>query len=53
MPVSIWMFIAAAIVLHIVYRYTPFGFDVRAIGSNADAARLAGISLPANGSRPW
>ena len=46
-PVSIWMFIAAATVRHVVYRYTPFGFDVRAIGSNADAARLAGISLPA------
>jgi ribose transport system permease protein len=46
-PVSIWMFVAAAIVLHVIYRYTAFGFDVRAIGSNADAARLAGISLPA------
>ena len=45
-PTAIWMFISAAIVLHIVYRYTPIGFDVRAIGSNADAARLAGISLP-------
>jgi ribose transport system permease protein len=45
-PVSIWMFTVAALVLHVVYRYTPFGFDVRAIGSNADAARLAGISLP-------
>jgi len=46
-PVSIWMFALAAFVLHVVYRYTPFGFDVRAIGSNTDAARLAGISLPA------
>ena len=44
-PASIWMFAIAAVVLHIVYKYTPIGFDVRAIGSNADAARLAGISL--------
>jgi ribose transport system permease protein len=45
-PVSIWMFVVLAAILHIVYRYTRFGFDVRAIGSNAEAARLAGISIP-------
>jgi ribose transport system permease protein len=45
-PVSIWMFVAFALILHIVYRYTRFGFNVRAIGSNPEAARLAGISIP-------
>jgi ribose transport system permease protein len=45
-PVSIWMFAAVALVLHVIYRFTRFGFDVRAIGSNAEAARLAGISVP-------
>lgn len=45
-PVSIWMFVVLAAVLHVVYRYTRFGFNVRAIGSNPEAARLAGISIP-------
>ncbi|HSS61331.1 MAG TPA: ABC transporter permease [Candidatus Limnocylindrales bacterium] len=45
-PVSIWMFVVLAAILHVVYRYTRFGFDVRAIGSNPEAARLAGISIP-------
>jgi ribose transport system permease protein len=44
-PISIWMFAVLAVVLHVVYRYTRFGFNVRAIGSNAEAARLAGISI--------
>lgn len=50
-PVAIWMFGVVAVALHVVYRYTPFGYNVRAIGSNSDAARLAGISLPA--TRLW
>jgi ribose transport system permease protein len=45
-PVSIWMFGLVALVLHVVYRYTRFGFNVRAVGSNPEAARLAGISIP-------
>jgi len=44
-PVSIWMFLVLAAILHVVYRYTRFGFNVRAIGSNPEAARLAGISI--------
>src|SRR5207248_11751358 len=44
-PVSIWMFGIAAVVMHVIYRYTRFGFNVRAVGSNAEAARLAGISI--------
>jgi ribose transport system permease protein len=45
-PVSMYMFAIVAGVLHVVYRYTRFGFNVRAIGSNPEAARLAGISIP-------
>ena len=45
-PISIWMFGVLALILHVVYRYTRFGFNVRAVGSNAEAARLAGISIP-------
>ena len=45
-PISIWMFGVLAVILHVVYRYTRFGFNVRAVGSNAEAARLAGISIP-------
>jgi ribose transport system permease protein len=45
-PVSIWMFLVLAGILHVIYRYTRFGFNVRAIGSNPEAARLAGISIP-------
>lgn len=44
-PMSIWAFAVLALVLAVVYRSTRFGFVVRAIGSNAQAARLSGISL--------
>lgn len=44
-PTSVWMAIAVAVCLQIVYRYTRFGYRVRAIGSNPEAARLAGISI--------
>jgi ribose transport system permease protein len=44
-PVSIWVALILGIVFHVVYRYTRFGFKVRAIGSNPEAARLGGLSL--------
>jgi ribose transport system permease protein len=44
-PISIWVAIFFGAVFHVVYRYTRFGFKVRAIGSNPEAARLGGISL--------
>jgi ribose transport system permease protein len=44
-PISIWVALVLMIVFHVVYRYTRFGFKVRAIGSNPEAARLAGIAL--------
>ncbi|MGH2989888.1 MAG: ABC transporter permease [Solirubrobacterales bacterium] len=43
-PVSIWMLLLVTLVLTVVYRRTRFGFMVRAIGSNEQAAHAAGIS---------
>ncbi|MDX6401161.1 MAG: ribose transport system permease protein, partial [Gaiellaceae bacterium] len=42
-PTLAIIFVALAIVLHVVLQRTRFGFRVQAIGSNPEAARLAGI----------
>ena len=39
------IFIAILIIYDFVIRHTQFGFKVRAVGGNADAALLAGISV--------
>lgn len=44
-PTSVWMALSVGIVCQVLYRNTRFGYRVRTIGSNPDAARLAGISL--------
>ena len=44
-PVSVIVLIVAGIVLAIVMRSTPFGYRVRQIGSNADAAAFSGIPI--------
>lgn len=44
-PVMFVVFIIAAMVMHVVMRYTDFGRLVYAIGGNATAARLAGINV--------
>ncbi|MER3388448.1 MAG: ABC transporter permease [Microcella sp.] len=44
-PMIIWAFALLTAIMAIVYKRTRFGFIVRAIGSNPDAARLTGISL--------
>lgn len=44
-PTADWVCLGSLIVCHVIYRYTRFGFKVRAIGSNREAARLAGISV--------
>ena len=46
LPVSVWVLIATAIVLTALLRLTPFGYRVRSIGSNPDAATFSGISIP-------
>jgi ribose/xylose/arabinose/galactoside ABC-type transport system permease subunit len=50
-PVSVLLLIVAAIVLTLVMRNTPFGYRVRQIGSNPDAAAFSGI--PVRRTRTW
>ncbi len=45
-PSGVFALIATAIVLSVVLRLTPFGYRVRGIGSNPDAATFSGISIP-------
>ena len=44
-PLVAIVFVALAIVLHVVLRCTRFGYRVQAVGSNPEAAHLAGIPL--------
>ena len=43
LPIIYWL--VAAVVLHIVSRYTPFGRHVYAVGSNERTARLSGVNV--------
>lgn len=45
-PTSVWILVLVAVALTVVLRFTPFGYRVRAIGSNPDAATFSGISIP-------
>jgi ribose transport system permease protein len=45
-PVSVWVLAAVTIVLTALLRLTPFGYRVRSIGSNPEAATFSGISIP-------
>jgi len=45
-PVPIWIFVAIAAAAFVVLRHTAFGRQIYAVGSNAEAARLAGINVP-------
>jgi inositol transport system permease protein len=44
-PVPVIIFAIAAIICHIVLRYTRFGRSVYAVGGNAEAARLSGLRV--------
>jgi ribose transport system permease protein len=44
-PVVGILFVALAVILHIVLHRTRFGYRVQAIGSNPEAARFAGIPI--------
>ena len=46
LPVSVWIMILSAIILTALLRLTPFGYRIRAIGSNPEAATFSGISIP-------
>jgi ribose transport system permease protein len=43
LPVPVWFFAGIACAFYLLMRYTVFGRDVYALGSNAHAARLVGI----------
>jgi ribose transport system permease protein len=45
-PFGVWALLVIVIVLTVVLRLTPFGYRVRSIGSNPEAASHSGISLP-------
>ncbi|KAA2267134.1 ABC transporter permease [Solihabitans fulvus] len=45
LPVSVWVLIAVTLLLTGLLRFTPFGYRVRSIGSNPDAAAFSGISI--------
>jgi ribose transport system permease protein len=45
LPVSVWVLILVVIVLTAILRLTPYGYRVRAIGSNPEAATFSGISI--------
>ena len=47
LPVPVWIFVAIALLSAFVLRMTSFGRAVYAVGSNTEAARLAGINVPA------
>jgi ribose transport system permease protein len=46
LPVSVWVLILVAGGMTAVLRFTPYGYRVRAIGSNPEAATFSGISIP-------
>ncbi len=45
LPVPVWIFAAVVIAAVFVLRFTPFGRNVYAVGSNPEAARLSGIDV--------
>jgi ribose transport system permease protein len=46
LPVSVWVLILVTAVMTAVLRFTPYGYRVRSIGSNPEAATFSGISIP-------
>ena len=46
-PIPVIIFLACAIIAHIVLRYTRYGRQVYAVGGNPEAARLSGLNVRA------
>jgi ribose/xylose/arabinose/galactoside ABC-type transport system permease subunit len=44
-PVPVIIFLACAILAHVVLRYTRYGRQVYAVGGNPEAARLSGLNV--------
>jgi inositol transport system permease protein len=47
LPVPVVIFLAFAVLAHIVLRYTRYGRQVYAVGGNPEAARLSGLNVRA------
>jgi ribose transport system permease protein len=45
LPVPVWVFATVAALAAGILRFTPFGRNIYAVGSNPEAARLAGIDV--------
>lgn len=45
LPVPVWVFLIVAAVAIFVLRYTAYGRQIYAVGSNVEAARLSGINV--------
>ena len=45
-PTSVWVMFAVGLAGHVLLNHSAFGWRAQAIGSNAQAARFSGISLP-------
>ncbi|WP_341236013.1 ABC transporter permease [uncultured Sulfitobacter sp.] len=45
LPVPVWIFILVSLIAIFVLRYTSYGRQVYAVGSNEEAARLSGINV--------
>ena len=44
-PIPVIIFLVAAVIAHIVLRYTRYGRQVYAVGGNPEAARLSGLNV--------
>jgi ribose transport system permease protein len=44
-PIAAWIMLAFALLLTALLRFAPFGYRVRSIGSNPEAATFSGISI--------
>src|SRR5271168_2611362 len=44
-PIPVIIFLSAAILAHVVLRYTRYGRQVYAVGGNPEAARLSGLNV--------
>lgn len=47
LPVPVWIFLVVAIIAIFTLRYTSYGRQIYAVGSNEEAARLSGINVKA------
>ncbi len=48
MNIGIILAVIAAVIIHIVLNKTTFGFELKAVGSNRDAAKYAGVNAKKN-----